>query len=112
MRIVNAAGLLKAGLTGNGARVGERREAKARGDWADLAQPGAEFALRVTPAARRVALVLDEGGYRASVTAPPEDGKANAAVAELLARALGVAKSRLVLLRGATSRDKLFRLDD
>lgn len=88
-----------------------KREAKARGDWSDLAQPGAEFALRVTPGARRVALTCDEGGYRAAVTAPPEDGKANAAVAELLARALGVAKSRLVLLRGATSRDKVFRLD-
>ena len=29
----------------------------------------------------------------------------------LLAHALGVAKSRLVLVRGATSRDKLFRLE-
>lgn len=92
-------------------QVSARREAKGRGDWADLAQPGAEFALRVTPAARRVALVLEDGIYRASVTAAPEDGKANAAVAELLARALGVAKSRLTLVRGATSRDKLFRLE-
>ena len=41
----------------------------------------------------------------------PEDGKANAAVIKLLAKALGVAKSRLVLVRGATSRDKLFRID-
>ena len=47
----------------------------------------------------------------ARVRAVPEDGKANAAVVKLLAKALGVAKSRLVLLRGATSRDKLFRLD-
>jgi uncharacterized protein YggU (UPF0235/DUF167 family) len=44
------------------------------------------------------------------VTVPPEDGKANAAVRELLARALGVAKTRLVLLRGASARDKVFRL--
>lgn len=91
--------------------MSERREAKGRGDWADLAQSGAEFALRVTPGARRVALVAEDGAYRAAVTAPPEDGRANAAVAELLARALGVAKSRLVLVRGATSRDKVFRLD-
>jgi len=68
-----------------------------RGDWADLAVPGAEFRLRVTPGARRTALERGEGVIRAHVTAAPEDGKANAAVAELLAEALGVAKSRLVL---------------
>lgn len=89
----------------------DRREAKARGDWADLARPGAEFALRVSPGARRNALVIEEGAIRCATTAPPEDGRANAAVAEALARALGVAKSRLVLLRGASARDKLFRLD-
>ena len=82
-----------------------------RGDWADLAVPGAEFRLRVTPGARRTALERGEGVIRAHVTAAPEDGKANAAVAELLAEALGVAKSRLVLTRGATARDKVFPLD-
>ena len=46
-----------------------------------------------------------------AVTTAPEDGKATAAVAEALAHALGVAKSRLTLLRGAISREKLFRLD-
>jgi len=82
-----------------------------RGAWADLAVAGAEFHLRVTPGARRQALERQGEGFRAHVTAAPEDGKANAAVAELLAQALGVAKSRLTLLRGATSRDKVFRLD-
>jgi hypothetical protein len=32
-------------------------------------------------------------------------------VIKLLAKSLGVAKSRLTLIRGATSRDKQFRLD-
>ena len=87
-------------------------QAMKRGEWADLAVPGAEFSLRVTPAARRNALDrAEDGTIRAHVTAAPEDGKATAAVAELLAQALGVAKSRLVLVRGATSRDKLFRID-
>jgi len=45
------------------------------------------------------------------VTVVPEGGKATAAVVTLLAKALGVAKSRLTLLRGATGRDKVFRLD-
>lgn len=75
------------------------------------ARPGAEFALRVTPGARRA--VLEQGPpLRAYVTDPPEDGRANDAVQKLLARALGVAPSRLSLRRGAKSRDKLFRLDD
>ncbi len=83
-----------------------------RGDWAELAISGSEFRLKVTPGARRAALErLDDGTIRAHVTAAPEDGKANAAVAALLATALGVAKSRLVLVRGATARDKLFRLE-
>ncbi|MFV0386733.1 DUF167 domain-containing protein [Paracoccus sp. (in: a-proteobacteria)] len=80
-------------------------------DLAHLAREGAEFAIRVTPRARRNAISVDETGIRAHVTAVPEDGKANAAVIKLLAKSLGVAKSRLTLVRGATSRDKVFRLD-
>ena len=82
-----------------------------KGRWSDRAIPGTTFALHVTPGARRDSLTADEGVLRCTTTAAPEDGRANAAVAAQLARALGVAKSRLTLLRGATSRDKLFRLD-
>lgn len=80
-------------------------------DLTHLAQPGAEFALRVTPRGGRDSLELADGQLRVRVTAPPEDGKANKAVQKLLAKALGVAPSRLTLTRGATARDKLFRLD-
>lgn len=80
-------------------------------DLRHLALPGAEIAVRVTPRAARNAVVLDGDTIRVLVTVVPEDGKANAAVVKLLAKALGVAKSRLELRRGATSRDKLFRLD-
>ena len=45
------------------------------------------------------------------MTTVPEDGKANGAVVKLLAKALGVARTRLVLERGAGARDKLFRID-
>ena len=82
-----------------------------KGDHAAHAIPGAEFAVRVTPRARKPGVTLVDGQWRISVTAAPEDGKANAAVAEALAHALGVAKTRLTLLRGATSRDKVFRLE-
>ncbi|MPL89872.1 hypothetical protein DFO80_107102 [Rhodobacter sp. 140A] len=80
-------------------------------DLAHLAVPGTEIALRVTPKASRNVIVVAEDGLRAYVTVVPEDGKANAAVAKLLAKALGVAKTRLTLVRGQTARDKVFRLD-
>ncbi|REF67224.1 MULTISPECIES: DUF167 domain-containing protein [Paracoccus] len=80
-------------------------------DLSHLARPGAEIAVRVTPRASRNAVILDGEAIRVAVTVVPEDGKANAAVVKLLAKALGVAKSRLVLVRGATARDKLFRID-
>ncbi|MDF1618973.1 DUF167 domain-containing protein [Pseudothioclava nitratireducens] len=78
---------------------------------AHLAQPGAEIAIRVTPKASRNRITEAEDGLRAYVTVVPEDGKANAAVQKLLAKELGVAKSRLTLIRGQTSRDKVFRID-
>lgn len=74
-----------------------------------LAVSGTEIALRVTPKASRERLLWQEGQLRAYVTAPPEDGKANEAVRKLLARTMGVAKTQLVLIRGATARDKVFR---
>ncbi|PKQ21376.1 MAG: hypothetical protein CVT66_00855 [Actinobacteria bacterium HGW-Actinobacteria-6] len=45
------------------------------------------------------------------VTAPPEDGKANAAVCKLLSKALGVPKSAVLVTRGETSRHKTVEVD-
>lgn len=66
--------------------------------------------VRVTPGARVEALELGDTALIAKVRAKPEDGKANAAVIDLVARGLGVAPSRLTLLKGATSRDKVLGL--
>lgn len=79
-------------------------------DLSHLAVSGAEIAVRVTPRGGRDSIDMGEAGLRIRVTALPEDGKANDAVRRLLARAMGVAPTRLVLVRGATSRDKVFRL--
>ena len=45
------------------------------------------------------------------VTAPPVDGKANAALCAFVARRAGVPPSRVSVVRGATSRDKLVRVE-
>lgn len=80
-------------------------------DLTHLAQTGAEISVRVTPKASSNRIVEEAGQIRVYVTVVPEGGKANAAVIKLLAKALGVAKSRLCLLRGETARDKLFRVE-
>ena len=72
-----------------------------------LADGEGRLAVRVTPGARIERLEIAEGKLLARVRVKPEDGKATAAMLELIARALGVAPSRLELLRGATSREKL-----
>jgi len=48
---------------------------------------------------------------RVKVTAVPEDGKANAALIKLLSKTLGIPKSKIVLIRGTTSRLKEFEIE-
>ncbi|MCC6864216.1 MAG: DUF167 domain-containing protein [Rhodobacteraceae bacterium] len=81
------------------------------GELAHLAVTGTKFAVRVTPRARRPGVTVEGGVWHVGVTAPPEEGRANAAVVKALAHALGVAKRRLVLVKGAAARDKVFRLE-
>jgi uncharacterized protein len=72
----------------------------------------ATIAVRVQPQAAREAIVGWEAGtLRVRVTAPPQEGRANDAVAALLARALGVRASAVSVVRGARSRDKIVRVD-
>jgi uncharacterized protein YggU (UPF0235/DUF167 family) len=77
-----------------------------------LADAEGRLAVRVTPGARTESLDLADGRLVAKVRAKPEDGKANAAVLALLCQALGLPTSRLRLLRGATSREKLIQIAD
>ena len=70
------------------------------------------LAVRVTPGARAEAVEIVSGRLCVKVRAKPQDGAANDAGRDLLAKALGLAPSRLELLRGATSREKLFGIND
>ena len=79
-------------------------------DLKHLARPGTEIAVRAHPRASRNAVVTDGAAIRVYVTVAPEGGKANEAVRKLLAAELGLAKTRLVLIRGETSREKVFRV--
>lgn len=75
-----------------------------------MADGEGRLAVRVTPGARGEGIEIEAGRVAVKVRAKPEDGKATAAVLELLAQALQVAPSKVEMLRGATSREKLFRI--
>jgi len=66
--------------------------------------------VRVTPGVRAESLEIAGVSVSIKVRARPEDGKANEAVRQLLATALDLPPTRLVLVRGATAREKQFRI--
>ena len=73
------------------------------------AKDGILLKLRISPGARRTSI---EGHYgddalKLRGAAPPVDGKANAEVRRFLAELLGLPRSKVALIQGATSRDKV-----
>ena len=66
--------------------------------------------LRVQPGAKRdaVAGMYGEQAVKLAVSAPPVDGKANAAIRKLLAGWLGIPQGKIELKSGETGRDKNF----
>lgn len=54
---------------------------------------------------------MHDGRLKIAVTAPPVDGEANAAVIELLAKALGVPRRQVEVIAGASSRRKTVRIE-
>jgi uncharacterized protein YggU (UPF0235/DUF167 family) len=75
-----------------------------------LVDGAGRLVIRVPPGARDEAITLDNGIVHVKVRAKPDDGKATAAVMALLAQALGIGVTRLELLRGTASRDKLIKI--
>lgn len=66
------------------------------------------FAVRVQPRASRSGVDgLHGGALRVRVNAPPVDGAANAAVVDVLAEALGVARRSVRIIAGESSRSKV-----
>ena len=71
------------------------------------------LAVRLRPGARRDEVLgfRADGALQVAVSAPPEDGRANRALVELLAEALGVKASAVRIKRGATSRSKTVEVE-
>jgi uncharacterized protein (TIGR00251 family) len=75
--------------------------------------PSARITVRLQPRASREALagLREDGVLIARVSAPPVDGKANEALCRLVAKAVGVPASRVSVVRGDKSRDKVLEVD-
>ncbi len=72
----------------------------------------AQIQVRLRPRGSRDELIgMRDGVLQVKVTAPPLDGKANRALCKMIAKRLGVAPSRVSVVRGEKSRDKLVRVE-
>jgi uncharacterized protein len=68
--------------------------------------------VKVTPRAGKNELTkISDGEYRVKVTDPPEKGKANEKVVELLAYHLAVPKSSLHIVAGKSARIKIIDVE-
>jgi hypothetical protein len=74
--------------------------------------PSTHLRLRVSPAASTSEVVGKHGeSWKVRVKAPAERGRANEAALELIAEALMLPRDRVSVVGGASSREKLLRLD-
>ena len=74
-------------------------------------QATTRLALAVVPGAKRAGIVGRHGdGWKIRVTAPAERGRANEAVLELLAEALGIAPAAVRLVAGRGGRRKVVEI--
>ena len=81
-------------------------------EWIMLSMESCKLAVRLIPRARINEIAGDRDGVLlVRVTAPPVDGKANAALCRLIAKRAGVGVRSVSVVRGAGSRDKLVHVD-
>lgn len=70
-----------------------------------------DLAVRAQPRASRSEIVgLQGDALKVRLAAPPVDGAANRELEKVLARALGIPKSSVEILRGASGREKVLRI--
>ena len=70
---------------------------------------GCILPVRAQPGARKPGVLGEQNGaLKVAVTAPPEDGRANRALAEALCEILGLKRSQVELIGGRTGRNKRF----
>ena len=74
-------------------------------------EPSTRLRLRVSPGSRRSEIVGRYGdGWKVRVAAPPEGGRANEAVVELLSERLRIPRRSISIVSGHTAREKIVRM--
>jgi uncharacterized protein (TIGR00251 family) len=73
---------------------------------------GASLTVRLQPKAKKSAILGElDGALKLAVTAPPIEGRANEACIRFLAELLNVARSSVTIAAGASSRNKVVRIE-
>ena len=73
----------------------------------------ARISVRLQPRASKAAIVgfREDGVLLVRVPEPPLDGRANRALCRLVAERLGIAPSKVTVMRGHTGRDKVLEIE-
>lgn len=81
-------------------------------NWLRVGREGVTLNLHIQPGAKKTAVAgLHGDALKIRLAAPPVDGKANEALLSFLAAQLDVAKQRVELISGASSRSKRVHID-
>ena len=70
-----------------------------------------DLTIHVQPKSSQAKILIENGSIRVWVNAPPVDGAANDAVVKLFSKALKIAKSKISIIRGESSREKTLRIE-
>ena len=72
-----------------------------------------KLSVRITPNASRVQIggIDDNGMLRIRIQSPPVDGAANKRLIRFLAKQAGVSKSKVKIVSGETSRNKVIEIE-
>jgi len=68
--------------------------------------------VKVIPGAKKNLFKQEAGGVKVYLTAPPVDGKANEALVSFLAEYYGIRSSRIEIIKGLKSRNKVINIRD
>jgi len=67
--------------------------------------------IKVVPKSSKVSVEEKNGKLHVKLTAPPDKGKANKQLVKVLAQHFGVSKSKVKILKGETSHNKVVEIE-
>ena len=66
--------------------------------------------VKITPNAKKPSIVEERGLIKVKVSTPAKEGKANKSLIKMLAEYFSVSKSRVIILKGENSRNKVINI--